>query len=250
MFFLEALILIGVAIYYAMKPYNEHKRKMSEKEMIVRGLLNDPSNILKAVHEENIATPKSISAMTSLYLPQIVKEFPDFNYDEIKKRSENILLSYLRSIDQNKAEKLEGATPDLQNRLESYIAMQKDFGYEENFDMIKIHRTEIAKYLTTSGRRIITFQTALQCYHYTLGNGMVIDGSKEELYQTKFNVELIYIQDIDQVSEAEYKALGINCPNCGAPVKKLGYKNCEYCGSSIENINTKIWAFSSVMELK
>ena len=43
-------------------------------------------------------------------------------------------------------------------------------------------------------------------------------------------------------------AIGINCPNCGAPVKNLGQKYCDYCGTGIREINVRSWSFESVKE--
>ena len=45
-------------------------------------------------------TPKSVSAATSLYLPQILRDFPEFHYDEMKNRAENVLIGFLAGIDE------------------------------------------------------------------------------------------------------------------------------------------------------
>ena len=39
----------------------------------------------------------------------------------------------------------------------------------------------------------------------------------------------VYIQNVDMVANGS-EGLGLNCPNCGAPIKSLGQKFCEYCG--------------------
>ena len=38
------------------------------------------------------------------------------------------------------------------------------------------------------------------------------------------------------------------CPNCGAPIKNLGHKFCDYCGTSIVEVNVRSWKFDSVKE--
>ena len=38
------------------------------------------------------------------------------------------------------------------------------------------------------------------------------------------------------------------CPNCGAPVKTLGEKFCQFCGTAIKEINIRSWKFNSVNE--
>ena len=50
------------------------------------------------VEQEYAATPKSVSAMTSLLLPKIKKDFPEFQYDEMKVRAQNVLTSYLLAV--------------------------------------------------------------------------------------------------------------------------------------------------------
>ena len=38
-------------------------------------------------------------------------------------------------------------------------------------------------------------------------------------------------------------------PNCGAPVRSLGAKKCEYCGSYVEPVNIKVWKLQSFHEV-
>lgn len=210
-------------------------------------------DLKKVAHDlqvEGSTTPKSVSAMTSVYLPQIVRDFPDFNYNEMKSRANNLLISYLRAIDENKVIDLDYANDELKNRLEKYLSMLNEQDIHENFDMIKIHRTEIMSYKKGAGRCVITFQTALECMHSTERDGKLLTGSKEYKYQTKFNLEMVYVQDRDQVENDGERTLGINCPNCGAPVRTLGNKYCEYCGAGIKEYNIMAWSFSSVEEYR
>ena len=54
---------------------------------------------IRQIEQEYALTPKSVSAMTSLYLPKIKLDFPEFQYDEMKVRAENVLTSYLMAVD-------------------------------------------------------------------------------------------------------------------------------------------------------
>ena len=40
-----------------------------------------------------------------------------------------------------------------------------------------------------------------------------------------------------------------HCPNCGAPLSRLGAKVCEYCGTPVIEINIKEWSFSAVRKI-
>jgi endogenous inhibitor of DNA gyrase (YacG/DUF329 family) len=48
--------------------------------------------------------------------------------------------------------------------------------------------------------------------------------------------------------DVQGSAMGVNCPNCGAPVKNLGQKFCEYCGTGITEVNIRSWKFDSIRE--
>ena len=53
-------------------------------------------------------------------------------------------------------------------------------------------------------------------------------------------MELVYIQDLSKVGDYA-TALGATCPNCGAPITRLGSKFCEYCGTGVIPIDIRVW---------
>lgn len=55
---------------------------------------------------------------------------------------------------------------------------------------------------------------------------------------------MIYVYDVSKSNSLTIKALGLNCPNCGAPVTSLGDKKCEYCGTGIKDIVKKNWVIN------
>ena len=81
-------------------------------------------------------------------------------------------------------------------------------------------------------------------------NGTIIDGRKQMKTQAKYNIQMNYIQDRDIVEDTREQALGLNCPNCGAPLSTLGAKICAYCDSPLVEFNIKTWTFSDVEEVK
>lgn len=200
---------------------------------------------LEQVEEEYATTPKSVSAMTSLYLPKIKRDFPEFQYDEMKVRAENVLTSYLMSITAGNMSGLTEGSRELKDSLEMYITQLKAQGEKEKFESIKLHRTEISGYQKRNGRCIIAFQTSLQ-YRYSRlhENGRV--EAEGRLTQERYQVEVVYIQDRNIVEDERDLSMGINCPNCGAPVAGLGSKVCEYCGTPIVEINIYAWTFHKV----
>ena len=239
-----AIMVIGIVAFLYIR---QQTRKFS-KELFGT---SDIRQAAKEMQVEYATTPKSVSAMTSLLLPKISEDFPDFNYNEMKVRANNVLTSYLAAISAGSVGLLKDGNAELKQRLTDYIGNFTEKNLREHFDSVHIHRTEISQYRKSAGRCIITFQSSLECFHYTtdLGDNSVTDGSTEYKYQTRYNVDLIYIQDRNKVENELDHAIGINCPNCGAPLNSLGAKVCEYCGTPIVAVNLYAWTFNNIEEL-
>lgn len=238
------IMVIGIVAFFYIR---QQAREFSNE-------LFGTSDIRQAAKEMQVeysTTPKSVSAMTSLLLPKISEDFPDFNYNEMKVRATNVLTSYLAGVSAGSVGLLNDGSTELKQKLTDYIGSFTEKNLREHFDSVHIHRTEISQYRKSEGRCIVTFQSSLECFHYItdLGDNSVTDGSKEYKYQTRYNVDLVYIQDRNKVENELDHALGINCPNCGAPLKSLGAKVCEYCGTPIIAVNLYAWTFNNVEEV-
>ena len=93
----SAVVFLGIFIAVAvagMKIYRKI-RSISRQAFGTENILEG----FRQMEVENSTTPKSVAGMTSLYLPKIKKDFPEFQYDEMKVRAENALTSYLLAID-------------------------------------------------------------------------------------------------------------------------------------------------------
>ena len=111
-----------------------------------------------------------------------------------------------------------------------------------------VHACEIGRYRKTGGEVVITFNTAVGLYAYLEDeNGKVINGDKDNKLQTLYEIDLIYLQDADKMG-VYGEGLGLTCPNCGAPIKNLGQKFCDYCGTGVIEVNTRVWKFNAVRE--
>lgn len=242
------LVLILIIFACVAVVYFRVKRKVQNFSREVFGT-SDIVEGFKQVEQEYAATPKSVSAMTSLYLPKIKRDFPEFQYDEMKVRAENALTSYLMAIDGMSVGLLKDGGQELKDKLEMRIGMLKGSGRREHFRNIKLHRTEISNYRKQNGRCIITFQSSVQ-YNYRLEteDGNLVTGCKDTLKQSRYNTDVIYIQDRSLIEEERDFSLGLNCPNCGAPVSGLGSKVCEYCGTPVVELNIYAWTFSNIEE--
>ena len=244
------LVLILIIFACVAITYFRIKRKVQSFSREVFGT-NDIMDGVRQMEQEYASTPKSVSAMTGLYLPKIKRDFPEFQYDEMKVRAENALTSYLLAIDGLNPGLLKEGGQELRDKLEMRINMLKGAGKREFFKNIRLHRTEISNYRKQNGRCIITFQSSIQ-YHYGLRteDGMPAEGYKDVLTQSRYNTDVIYIQDRNLVKEERDLSLGLNCPNCGAPVSGLGGKVCEYCGTPVVELNIYAWTFSNIEECR
>lgn len=201
--------------------------------------------------KELAVTPKSVSAMTRIFLPQIQRDFPDFHIEQFKDKVENALMLALQAISAADAGIFErqikdGVSEEFLAQIKNRIRENETEAVTEHYEQIQIHQTEIANYEKKQGTCVITFQSAVGYLHYCEKAGKVLSGSKELTEQTRYNVQLMYIQN-EKLAGMD-NAVGTTCPNCGAPITNLGAADCEYCGSAVTLLNLKVWTLHSFDE--
>lgn len=238
------MLILALIIYIAYKRISEKIRSFSRT---VWGT-NTVQEGIDKMNMEYATTPKSVSSATGLYLPRITRDFPDFHYDEMKERAENVLISFLRSIDGQNASLLTEGTSELKDKLAMLVSMHKSQNMRAHYDKIRVHRTEIHQYRKEKGRCSVIFQSSVEYVYYTEKQGQVLAGRKDLKTQAKYNIQMNYIQDREIVEDTRDAALGLNCPNCGAPLSGVGAKTCAYCDTPIIEFNIKVWNFSDVEE--
>lgn len=192
-------------------------------------------------------TPKSVMGMTKVFLPQIEADFPEFNWAEFKQRSETMIVSVLTSIERQDTALLEEASLELKRQTVLKIEDCIRQAVRKHYQNIKVHQTEISRYVKRDGLCIITLQSAVEYIYFTDGEGESRDRTDTRLTQARYDLELVYIQDITKFKESA-TGMGVTCPRCGAPVTALGSKYCEYCGGAIEVVNTRVWSLNKMTE--
>lgn len=175
------------------------------------------------LNEQN--TPKSVSSLESIYLTDIENDFKDLNINELKRIVENYLLAYLGQNMELLDDKLLSAK--VRNIIKTNNKKNKGL-YNVEF-----HRTVINKYDNKDGIATISFNTSLEYRE-----------SESKKVQTRFQTELIYIIDYEQFDSSIL--IGLNCPNCGAPIKNMGKKTCEYCGTGVVDQVSKSWILNNI----
>ena len=201
--------------------------------------------------EQNVQ--KSVSSMTRMYMPRISKDFPEFNWEEWRSNVENVISSYLYAISKKDASILsEFAGYNIKQKVENIISNDTAAGIEKNYADVKVYTTEIKRYSKEKGLVSIKLESAVSHFVWHTREGKVVYGDKNKRKQTKYTTVLTYIQDYDMVMHSfpGDTAMVLTCPNCGAPIKNLGQKYCDYCGTGIVEVSTKIWRITDIDEMK
>jgi len=191
--------------------------------------------------------PKSVAAMTRIFEPQIMRDFPEFSWEEFKQKSENMLISALLAISAENPDRCTEGSEDIKAQVKNIIEDNRARGISETYSDITVHQTEIADYKKANGKCVVTIQSAVGSLYEKRQDGKLIKGDDKYKTQTKYNIELVYVQDVEKVGTGT--AIGTICPQCGAPVRTLGAKYCEYCGAGITPINIRTWALHKFYEV-
>ncbi len=210
------------------------------------------SNISEAFKEQkaNLSeTPRSLHGMTNIYLPMIKKDFPEFDYELYRNKAQSLLRSYFTAVEsKNQSALSEECTQNLKNYVQSVIEDLNSRNVTQTFNEVVLHDTQISRYIKDGKTVTILFEISVGYFTYTTDeSGKIVFGDREMKTQTVYEIGLVYVQDIDKL-DGFGSGYGINCPNCGAPIKNLGMKFCEYCGTSVSEVNHRVWNFNSVRE--
>lgn len=161
-----------------------------------------------------------------------------------------------------------GISEELRRQIEFRIREQQSRGVRERFRQVKIHQTEISRYQKEAGLCVIKLQSAVEYYYEEIRESQEGDGGEEAhvekspgsrlgrkrgnqkgsqqekpgplRQQNRYNMELVYVQDMTKAGDYA-TAVGATCPNCGAPITRLGSKFCEYCGTGVTPIDIRVW---------
>ena len=242
---LALLLAIAGAAAWAVRRVRSRVRQLSRTAFGTDSLLEGLSHQQEMLAE----TPKSVSGMTKILLPQIARDFPAFRFEEFRQKAENTLRSVFAALSEQDVSLLTGASEELRRQVSLRIGDAAARGVRERFLDPKIHRTEITAYRKENGRCSVVLQSAVGFLRFEEEQGRLVSGSRETPVQTRFNTEFVYVQDRFRTEAAQSdRALGLKCPNCGAPITSLGVKVCAYCGTQVEEVNRYAWEIDRYSE--
>lgn len=235
------VIAVGIAFLFIYAKIKMLARKHGINNVNINKMISEAERI----QEEESHNPKSISGMTDILLPIIIKDFPEFNQNQLFNLTEKNLRIIFEALNNNDVSKLD-SVPLLKESIKTTIDNNKKNGIKIKYSDVKFHKFSLKEYKKIDGVATVVVCTAVEYYYEKIINGEVKEKSKYKV-QTRYCCNFIYIYDESLTKDYE-KVLSTNCPNCGAVISNLGHKFCEYCGTAIKEINLKAWAFSSYEE--
>ena len=156
--------------------------------------------------------PRSLSSLESVLLPQVLRDFPEYNSAVIAERVKRDAKTYYESGRQSRMLFAEGTAKVFKTSFAAALPANVK-GH------IVVHRVALCGYDSRSQDRMLTYQAAVQFTNTT-----------DEVCQRR--LVLKYLAAFSDDPEGEIRTF--NCPNCGAPLPVLGRKTCRYCGTGIK----------------
>lgn len=214
----------------------------------MKTLMNAAKNA-KNYEQQEYTRVKSVSGMTKLLEPAIIRDFGDFNKDFLFSKVEKNLTKIFNSIENKDIDKIKNDNdliymyPTIREKI---IDMQNN-NILVKYDEVKFHAHAIKDYIKSAGKATIKISTSLEYYYTDTGKTNKKKEYSNIKKQTRYTTEFVYVYDESKFKHNE-NVLTISCPNCGAPLGRLGAGNCSYCGTYIEPINLKGWYMVSYKE--
>ena len=154
--------------------------------------------------------PRSLSSLESVALPQILKDFPDFNARVFAQRVRRDAKTYYESGMEGKVLFGKDATDTFRETFADRLPENVGGG-------IDVHRVSLSGYDSTGRRKLLTCQAAAGFSDTT--------GAPQQR-----RLVLTYVAGYADDPESEI--VGFNCPNCGGPLPAVGARVCVYCGTA------------------
>lgn len=196
---------------------------------------------LKSLEEDNYNTPISVSGGTTLYLPRIKKDFPDFEFNVISKKVEQFFHIYFEALEKQsilslqKIENTEAVESKIQFEIDDLITLEE----RVNIDKIKFNGISIWNYVKSKEVATINFQVSLG-YKYIKESPKKRESGVD---QVKYSLDMSYL--FEDYSKENF---ALTCQSCGGPIKDT-QTFCEFCGAGLVRNIEMVWRISGFSEM-
>lgn len=190
----------------------------------IRGLMSELAS--QPLSGSESAGPRSLSSLESVLLPQVRRDFPEYNPIVIAKRVAADAKCYYESGAKGASLYAEGVTDTFRRSFAAALPSGVA-------GAVVVHRVALHAYDSISQDRVITYQAAVQ---YKDNDG--------ETRQRRLVLKYIAAFTPDPATEVKSP----HCPNCGAPMPVVGGKTCSYCGSPLKTPAGLGWMLTDVHE--
>lgn len=175
---------------------------------------------------------KQVSGMTKMLLPEIQRDFKDFNEKEIYLLVEKALTAIFNSLENEDSSYLKDDEFNIiKQKIDEQIVDLQNNNISYRYDDIIFHKHAIKSYKKQKDVATLEISTSLEYYYNKRKNNKDISHDQVKR-QTRYTIQLVYIIDNTKTG-FDINVLGLHCPNCGSPIKSLDQKECSYCKGAI-----------------
>ncbi len=254
--FLIGVIAVIIVVLRIRAKIRKYSREMFNTDSLLDGLKSVGARGTGNTQRHSSAMePASLNGMDRVYIPKIRADFPEFQLAPIIPQVETVVKTFLNSLEDQDVGRLSRLTisPSLIDRAQQIIIDLQSRHSHIYYDNIVVHRTVISEYIKEHGMVIIRFQSAVGYINYIRDdNGKITDGSDSMMEQTVYVTSYARVLDSELARQSgSIDIIGLNCPNCGAPLLSSKVSRCEFCGTGIGgNLSEDVfgWTFTDIKE--
>lgn len=241
---LSLILIIGIVALIIIFEVKKIIKKFKGSEL---GMIVNAASEAANYEKNEYSRQKDVNGMTVLVEPRVVEDFPDFSKEMLYSQVESDLRKIFNAIESQDISKI--LSQDelflIKDEVIEKINDLKSMNKKVKYDSVSFNRHALKKYYKDSGIATIEVSSSIGYYYFESGddNTKISKSFNNIKKQTRYTTKYSYVYDETKISDEKY-ILGINCPNCGAPINLLSGKVCKYCGTGIENVNLKSWRIS------
>lgn len=233
-------ILIGVFALYLLI------RRLIDKVSPTLGHFSALLQLIQDDQERLHYQPRSVKGMTRIYLPQISKHFPEFNWPQFKQNAEEDLRKALNCYELGRIVDIPSRDLEFRKFLQSQLEIHKEEGISYSISNIQIHQTVISNYIKKEGAHFLELESSLGMNYQKYKDGKLILGDETKPTQGVYTLHYQYIQKKELFEGGFY--VEKTCPHCGAPLLDADAKYCPYCQSPVQREALEHWVLTKIVE--